>query len=163
MKLLTGGMPRGLRCGLAALALLLPLVFAANGLAAQAPVPLGNAASFGALSFTAMTNAGLASVINGDVGSSTSIDAGVTHPGFSAYGAGAAQLANAQASLLTAFGNAAAQTPTGDITTMNLAGHTLTPGVYNSTGSILISGPTPLTLDGNGNADAVFIFQAAAA
>ena len=46
---------------------------------------------------------------------------------------------------------------------MNLAGQTLGAGVYNSTGGILISGPVPLTLDGGGNADAVFIFQAAAA
>src|SRR6185437_11473404 len=43
------------------------------------------------------------------------------------------------------------------------AGQTLTPGVYNSTGGILISGPTPLTLNGGGNADSVFIFQAASA
>ena len=109
-----------------------------------------------------MTNAGLNTVVTGHVGSSTSIGAGVTNPGFSAYGAGSTQLANAQASLLTAYGNAEAQTPTGNITGMNLAGQTLTPGVYNSTGSILISGPTPLTLNGNGNADSVFIFQAAA-
>ena len=128
---------------------------------AQATVPLGNAASFGALSAAAMTNTGLDTVVNGDVGSSTSIDVGVTHPGFSAYGAGSSQLANAQASLLTAYGNAEAQTPTGDITGVNLAGQVVTPGVYNSTGGILISGPVPLTLDGGGNADSVFIFQAA--
>jgi hypothetical protein len=152
-----------------ALLLMLPLTFTGNGMAAharaaaQATVPVGNAATFGALSATAMTNAGLATVVNGDVGSSTSIDAGVTHPGSSAYGAGTSQLANAQASLLTAYGNAEAQTPTGNITGMNLAGQTLTPGVYNSTGGILISGPTPLTLNGGGNADSVFIFQAASA
>ena len=74
--------------------------------AAQATVPLGNAASFGALSSTAMTNAGLDTVVNGDVGSSTSIDAGVTHPGFAAYVPPSVQLTNAQASLLTAYGNA---------------------------------------------------------
>ena len=147
---------------LAVLALLLPLVFVGNALAAQAPVPVGNAGTFGALSATAMTNAGLNTVVTGHVGSSTSVGAGVTNPGFSSYGAGSTQLANAQASLLTAYGNAEAQTPTGNITGMNLAGQTLTPGVYNSTGSILISGPTPLTLNGNGNADSVFIFQAAA-
>src|SRR3954454_12341112 len=149
--------------GALALAIVLSLAFAATGRAAQATVPLGNAASFGALSSTAMTNAGLASVVGGDIGSSTSLDVNVTHPGFAGYLPPALQLANAQASLLTAYGNAEAQTPTGNITGMNLAGQTLTPGVYNSTGSILISGPTPLVLNGNGNADAVFIFQAAAA
>src|SRR4029077_1440850 len=111
---------------------------------------------------TAMTNAGLNTVVTGHVGSSTSIGAGDSNPGFSAYGAGTTQLRNAQASLLIAYGNAEAQTPTGNITGMNLAGQTLGPGVYNSTGGILISGPVPLTLNGNGNADAVFIFQAAA-
>lgn len=151
--------------GVLAVGLVLPLAAAGQShrAQAQATVPLGNAASFGALSATAMTNAGLPSVVNSDVGSSTSIDAGVTHPGFAAYGAGSSQLANAQASLLTAYGNAEAQTPTNDITGTNLAGQSLIAGVYNSTGGILISGPTPLTLDGGGNADAVFIFQAAAA
>src|SRR3954452_19946022 len=130
-------------CAVLALMLVLPIAGStSNGRhSAQATVPLGNAASFGALSATAMTNAGLPTVVNGDVGSSTSIDAGVTHPGFSAYGAGAGQLANAQASLLTAYGTAEAQTPTGNITGMSLAGQSPTPGVYNSTGSILISGP----------------------
>jgi type VI secretion system secreted protein VgrG len=110
-----------------------------------------------------MTNAGLDTVVHGDVGSSTSIDVGVTHPGFAGYVPPSVPLANAQASLLLAYGNAEAQTPTGNITGANLAGQTLMPGVYNSTGSILISGPVALTLNGNGNADAVFIFQAAAA
>ena len=166
-NLFTNGSARGSRRPALALALLtlalaLPLLFVGNALAAQATVPLGDAATFGALSATAMTNTGLDTVVNGDVGSSTSIGAGVTHPGHSAYGAGSAQLANAQASLLTAYGNAEAQTPTGNITGQNLAGQMLTPGVYNSTGGILIDGPTALTLNGGGNPDAVFIFQAAA-
>ena len=61
-----------------------------------------------------------------------------------------------------AFDNAAGQTPTQDITGVNLAGQTYGPGVFNATGGILISGPMPLTLNGGGNADSVFIFQAAA-
>ncbi len=143
------------------LGLLLALAFAGNALGATA-VPLGAAATFGALSSTAMTNAGSNTVVHGNIGSSTSIGAGVTHPGFGAYGAGSSQLANAQASLLTAYGAAAAATPDQPtITGANLAGKTLVPGVYNSTSSILISGPTPLTLDGGGDPNAVFIFQAA--
>ena len=101
-------------------------------------------------------------VVDGDIGSSTSIDAGVTHPGFGAYGAGSPQLANAQASLLTAYGFAEAQAPNQPtITGVNLAGKTLIPGVYNSTSGILISGPIALTLDGGGDPNSVFIFQAA--
>ena len=149
--------------GLLVLGSLIPLSLTGTAGAAQAPVPLGDAASFGALSFSAMTNAGLNTVISGNIGSSTSIDVGVTNPGFARYLAGANELANAQASLLTAYGNAEAQLPTGNITGVNLAGQSLGAGVYNSTGSILLSGPVPLTLNGGGNADAVFIFQAAAA
>ena len=148
--------------GVPAFALALSLAFAGNALASQAPVPLADAAPFGALSKTAMTNVGLDTVVNGDIGSSGAIGIGVTHPAFAAYAPPASQLANGQASLTAAYLNAEAQTPTGNITGTNLAGQTLLPGVYNSTGSILISGPTALTLDGNGNADAVFIFQAAA-
>ncbi len=122
---------------------------------------MGNAASFGALSATAMTNNGQNTVVHGNIGSSTSIDSGVTHPGFAAYGPGSSQLAQAQASLLIAYGDAEAQAPTQSITGQNLAGVTLGPGVYNSTSDILISGPTALTLNGHGNPNAVFIFQAA--
>jgi hypothetical protein len=148
--------------GLLLLSALMTLLFAGSALSAQATVNLGNAESFGALSATAMTNAGANTVVNGDIGSSTSIDAGVTHPGYGAYGAGSSQLANAQAALLTAYGSAEAATPNQPtITGANLAGKTLNPGVYNSTSGILISGPTALTLDGGGDPSAVFIFQAA--
>ena len=78
----------------------LTLAFVGNAFGAP-PVPLGDAATFGALSSTAMTNAGGLTVVNGDIGSSTSIAVGVTNGSSgSKYGAGASQLANAQASLL---------------------------------------------------------------
>ncbi len=152
---------RRARATIFGLTLFLTLAFAGNALAATAP-DLGNAASFGALDATAMTNAGGNTVVNGNIGSSTSIDAGVTNGSSgSKYGAGSPELANAQASLLTAYGTAAAATPDHPtITGANLAGQVLTAGVYNSTSSILISGPTALTLDGNGDPNAVFIFQA---
>src|SRR5207302_742166 len=96
-----------------------------------------------------------------NIGSSTSIDPGVTNGTGSKYLAGSPELANAQASLLTAYGVAAAAVPDKPtITGANLAGQTLLPGVYNSTSTILISGPTALTLDGNGDPGSVFIFQA---
>ena len=148
--------------GLLLLAMLVTLSFAGSALSAQPKVDLGNADSFGALSFAAMTNAGANTVVHGNIGSSTSIGSGVTHPGFAAYGAGSPQLANAQASLLTAYGFAEAQAPNKPtITGANLAGMTLSPGVYNSTSDILISGPIALTLDGGGDPNSVFIFQAA--
>ena len=147
--------------GLFVVAILATLSFTGSALSAQPTVILGNADSFGALSFTAMTNAGAPTVVHGDIGSSTSIDAGVTHPGYGAYGPGTFQLANAQASLLTAYNFAEAQAPTQSITGANLGGDTLLPGVYNSTGGILIDDPIPLTLNGNGDSSSVFIFQAA--
>ena len=148
--------------GLFLLAVLVTLSFAGSASSAQAKVDLGNAESFGALSSAAMTNAGANTVVYGNIGSSTSIGVGVTHPGFGAYGAGSPELANAQASLLTAYGSAEAQAPNQPtITGVNLAGRTLAPGVYNSTSGILISGPIALTLDGGGDPNAVFIFQAA--
>ena len=82
------------------LAVLVTLSFPGIARSAQATVDLGGAESFGALSFTAMTNAGADTVVYGDIGSPTSIDAGVTNPGFAAYGAGSAELAMAQAGLL---------------------------------------------------------------
>ncbi len=149
--------------GLLLLAMLVSLSFAGSALSAP-PVNLGNAESFGALSFAAMTNSGQNTVVNGNIGSSTSIGSGVTHPGYGAYGAGSPELFNAQASLLTAYGFAEAQAPDHPtITGANLAGMTLSPGVYNSSSDILISGPIALTLDGGGDPNAVFIFQAASA
>jgi hypothetical protein len=148
--------------GLLLLAMVLMLSFSGSALSAQTTINLGNVDSFGALSFTAMTNAGANTVVNGNIGSPTSIDAGVTHPGFTAYGPGTPELAAAQAALLTAYGAAEAATPNQPtITGVNLAGRTLLPGVYNSTSGILISGPIALTLDGNGDSSSVFIFQAA--
>ena len=143
------------------LAVLATLWLAGSALSAQPTVNLGNADSFGALSFSNMTNAGANTVVHGNIGSSGSIGSGVTHPGFGAYGAGSPELANAQASLLTAYGFAEAQAPSQPtITGANLAGRTLLPGVYNSTSGILISGPVALTLDGGGDPNSVFIFQA---
>jgi ice-binding like protein len=146
---------------LALAVVVITFVLAGNALAAQAPVPLGNAAIFGALSATGLTNGGQDTVVNGDIGSSGVIDVGVTHPGFASYIPAALQLTNGQADLGIAVTNASAQTPTGDITGLNLAGRVLTAGVYNSTSTITIHGPAALTLDGGGNADSVFIFQAA--
>jgi hypothetical protein len=42
----------------------------------------------------------------------------------------------------------------------DLAGQTLTPGVYTSASGLAINGPVPLTLDAGGDPNAVFVFQA---
>ena len=163
--------------GLLVLGSLLPLTFAASAVAAQAPVPLGNAGNFAILAGSGITNVPT-SVISGDVGLSPAAGTFITalacsevsgtiyavdSNGLPCYINNPGLLTTAKNDLTDAYDNAAAQTPTGDITGVNLAGQTLGAGVYSASGSILISGAAPLTLDGGGNADSVFIFQAAAA
>jgi type VI secretion system secreted protein VgrG len=135
------------------------LAFAGSARSATT-INLGAAESFGALSFTAMTNADAAgpTVVSGDVGSPTSVGAGVTNPGFARYNgpADAAGMASAQAAVTAAYLAAEAQPTTGDVTG-NLGG-TKGPGVYDSSSAILIN--SALTLDGGGDPNAVFIFRA---
>jgi hypothetical protein len=58
---------------------------------------------------------------------------------------------------VTAYTTAAGEGPTTAIAA-DLAGQTLAPGVYNSASSIGLSGA--LTLNGDGNPNAIFVFQA---
>jgi hypothetical protein len=62
--------------------------------------------------------------------------------------------------LTTAFNDAAGRSVGAVILAGNLGGLTLTPGLYTSTSSLEISSGD-LTLDAQGNANAVFIFQMA--
>ena len=65
--------------------------------------------------------------------------------------------AQAQADLTIAYNDAAGRSPT-EIITADLGGRTLVPGVYSGT-TLSLTGT--LTLDAQGNADSVFIFQSA--
>lgn len=123
-------------------------------------VNLGTADSFAILAGPTVTNTG-SSVVTGDLGIS---------PGSSLVGfppgtlIGAQHLADAVAvqaktDLVTAYDNAAGQTPVTTVAT-ELGGTTKNAGVYDSeAGTFGITGT--LTLDGQGNADAVFIFKTA--
>src|ERR1700720_450257 len=99
------------------------LAFAGSARSATA-LNLGAAASFGALSFTAMTNADAAgpTVVTGDVGSPTSVGVGVTNPGFARYNgpADAAGMASAQDAVRAAYLGAEAQTSTATVGTASL-------------------------------------------
>ena len=126
--------------------------------AAVAPVNLGTAGSFGVLAGTTVTNTG-PSFIGGDLGVSPGtavtgfppgIVTGVTH-------AADGVAAGAQSDLTTAYIDAMGRSPSASVGTIG-AGQTLTPGVYNATSSLFVNGA--LTLDAQGNPDAVFIFQA---
>jgi len=66
--------------------------------------------------------------------------------------------AQAQLDLTTAYNDAAGRTVGAITMAGNLGGQTLTPGLYKSTSSLEISSGD-LTLDAQGDANAVFIFQ----
>ncbi|MDO8964834.1 MAG: ice-binding family protein [Coriobacteriia bacterium] len=145
-----------------ALAFVLILVFAvpAVGFGAEAPVGLGTAGSYAVLAGSTVTNTG-PSVITGDVG---------LHPGTAVVGfppgvvnapsvihATDAAALQAKADLVTAYNDAAGRPMTADLTGQDLGGLTLTSGVYRFSSSAQLTGN--LTLDAQGDPDAVFIFQ----
>ena len=135
------------------------LIAAPVALSAQAPVGLGTDGSFAVLAGSTVTNTG-PSVISGSVG----LDPGSAVVGFppGIVLAGTTQVANgvalqAKSDLVTAYNDAAGRSSTATVSG-DLAGRTLTPGVYTSASSLGLSGA--LTLDAQGDPNAVFVFQA---
>jgi hypothetical protein len=145
-----------------AVALIAALALAGSSRAATS-VGLGTANSFAVLAGSGVTNTG-PSVINGDLG--TSPTPAVTGFGGAPNGTvnGSIHQADALAGqakddLITAYNDAAGQGPANTLAT-ELGGQTLTPGVYVSeAGTFGITGT--LTLNAQGNPDAVFIFKMA--
>jgi hypothetical protein len=127
--------------------------------AAEAPVGLGTAASYSVLAGQTVTNTG-PSKLSGDLG----VSPGTAITGFppgtvgGAKHAGDAQAAKAQSDLTIAYNDAAGRAKTASVAG-DLVGKTLTTGVYKSTGPLALSGT--VTLNGQGNPNAVFIFQIA--
>jgi hypothetical protein len=121
-------------------------------------VPLAGATSFAVLAGAGVTNTGV-SVLTGDLGSfpTPAITglASLTLVGLNQAGGAAAQ--QAKNDLVTAYDTAVAKTSTEAITG-DIGGRTLGPGVYRSASSIGLTGA--LTLDGHGDPNAVFVFQA---
>ncbi|HEV7763051.1 MAG TPA: ice-binding family protein [Acidimicrobiales bacterium] len=126
--------------------------------AAEAPVGLGTAASFAVLGGQSVTNTG-PSVISGDVGVSpgtsiTGFPAGIVINGvFHATDAVAGQ---AQSDLTTAYNDAAGRATTAALPP-DAGGLTLVSGVYTASSTLGLTGT--LTLDAQGDPNAVFIFQ----
>jgi hypothetical protein len=140
----------------AGLALLAATLFASNALAAPAPVGLGTATSFSVLGGETVTNTGPTTMF-GDLGLS---------PGSSVTGApvvlGQTHVDDevaigAKNSLTTAFNDAAGRETNGSAGT-ELAGQTFTAGVRNAGSSLLLSSGS-VTLNAQGDPNAVFIFQ----
>ncbi|WP_376972131.1 ice-binding family protein [Arthrobacter sp.] len=135
------------------------LSFSLGAAAATSPTGLGTTGSYSVLGGQTVTNTGPTS-LSGDLGVSPGTATtgfppgkvgGATHAGDEAAG-------QAQSDLTTAYNDAAGRAPTATVD-KDLAGQTLTDGVYASSGPISLSGT--LTLDAQGDPDAVFIFQAA--
>ena len=135
----------------------------ATGSQAATSVDLGTGTSFAVLAGAGVTNTG-PSVVNGDLG--TSPTPAITGFGGAPNGTvnGTIHQADALAGqakddLVTAYNDAAGQGPANNLAT-ELGGQTLTPGVYDSeAGTFGITGT--LTLNAQGNPDAVFIFKMA--
>jgi uncharacterized repeat protein (TIGR01451 family) len=128
--------------------------------AATAPVPLGTAANFAVLAGSTVTNTG-PTTINGDLGLSPGTSVTGFPPGRvnGALHVADSVAVQAKADLTAAYNNAAARPVTATVP-VELGGTTLTPGVYHSAaGTFGITGT--LTLDAQGDPNAVFIFQAA--
>jgi hypothetical protein len=143
--------------GLLFAALLITAALAATAQAAS--VPLGTADSFAVLAGSTVTNTG-PSVISGDLGVSPGAAVTGFPPGRVTGGtvhAADAVALQAQSDLATAYIDAAGRSSTATISG-DLAGRTLTPGVYTSASSLGLSGD--LTLNAGGDPDAVFVFQA---
>jgi len=124
----------------------------------QTRIDLGAATSYAVLAGSTVTNAG-PTTLNGDLG----VSPGSAITGFppgkvnGAIHAGDAQAAKAKADLLQgqleAAGLLGGQTLPGD-----LSGLTFTPGLYKNSTSVMLSAGN-VTLDAQGDANAVFIFQ----
>lgn len=144
---------------LSAIILALPL----SATAAQPTVGLGSASSFAVLAGAGITNTGPTTVsgsAGGDMGShptgSFTGEADVTTTG-TKYLAAETAVEEAKAALVTAYDDVAGRIPATTVSA-DLGGQTLVPGVYNSATSLGLTGA--LTLDAEGDASAVFIFQA---
>jgi hypothetical protein len=127
--------------------------------AAQPTVKLGTAASFAVLAGSTVTNTG-PSTIEGSLGLAPGTAVTGFPPGHvsngSTYTADAVAL-QAKADLTTGYLDAAGRTPF-VVTGTDLGGLTLAPGVYRGSSSLGLTGT--VTLNGHGDASAVFIFQA---
>jgi hypothetical protein len=143
-----------------------PTILAGGGLAALLFLPalgsaqsLGSAASFAVLAGSTVTNTGATTIV-GSVGVSpgtaiTGLPAG--QPTGGTVHEGDAVAAQAQSDLTDAYNSLAGMVCGTNLTGQDLGGQTLAAGVYCFNSSAPLTGT--LTLDGQGNTNAVFVFQ----
>jgi type VI secretion system secreted protein VgrG len=124
-------------------------------------VDLGTANNFAVLAGSTVTSTGLTIINGGNVGVSagsaiTGFPPGTVSVPYTIYAADAVA-AQAQTDLTTAYNQAAGLAVNTDLTGQDLGGLILTPGVYFFASSAQLTGT--LTLNGEGLADPVFVFQ----
>jgi hypothetical protein len=140
----------------------------AGSAGATTTIPLGGAADFGVLASTAITNTGT-STVAGDIGASTGSMTGTGPTGADSIVLTRGGVdrgndtASGQAGLTAAYTAAGSQGNGTVVGASNLALQTqpVLPGIYSSGSDLALTGP--LTLDGAGSYDSVFIFRATAA
>lgn len=126
--------------------------------AVEAPLSLATASTYGALASSAITSAN-PSTISGTAGGNIGVSGGTAPTGTITY-SGSQVLAGASIAAMTSASTALSDTRTSTSTVVELgAGRTITPGAYAG-GTLEVNGS--LTLDGQGDANAVFIFRSAA-
>lgn len=131
---------------------------------AETSVDLQAAAGFAVLAGSAVSNNAGATILNGDLGVSPSATVNGFPPGVVIGSIHAADPTAAQAKLdlSAAFLDVQGRTTNSQTLPGNLGGLTFAPGLYTNSTSVLISGAGPsnnVTLDAQGDANAVFIFQ----
>jgi hypothetical protein len=135
------------------------LATAGSAQAVATPVPLGTAEPFAVLSGLGITSTG-PTTVNGDIGTYPNTAMSVSGPlilnGTDHSGDGVTQ--TAKSDLTAAYLAAAAQLPDTTVSA-DLAGQTLTPGVYFKSDGLEVNGPVPLTLDAQGDPNAVFVLR----
>lgn len=130
-----------------------------------APVPpatLGSVETFAVLAGSTVTNTGATTTIEGNVGVSpgTAINGMPSgQPTGGSVHAGDATAVLAQTALTTLYNNLAGRACGTNLSSEDLGGMTLAPGVYCFNTSAALTGT--LTLNGQGNPDAIFVIQVA--
>jgi Ice-binding-like/Bacterial Ig-like domain len=135
--------------------------FTTATLACQTPVPLGSAANFEILAGSTVTNTGPTIITGGNLGLSPGTGVTGFPPGTLTPPA-VMQVTNptaAQAELdLTTAYDDSSTLPGAAVLPGELSGLTFTPGLYKTSSTVKLSSGH-VTLDGQGDANAVFIFQ----
>ena len=145
------------------LCILLLVNFMATTIASEAPVKLGSAVDYAVLASSTVTNVNsVGTTVTGDIGVSPGTAVLGFPPGIvnGRIHAGDVAAAQAQSDVTTAYNDAAGRSTAPITVAGNLGGMTLYPGLYKSTSSLAVSSGD-LTLDAQGDSNAVFIFQAA--